>query len=131
MIKNVVMMAMALLFVAATAPAASPTGEGPTVTEVFVFDVGPNLPKFMDLSQRADAIAKKYGGTVKARTWMATYSGPNTGNVIVTVEYPSFMSLAQSRAKINASPEWQKLVADAQASIKLVSNSIVEEIKAP
>jgi hypothetical protein len=131
MIKNVVMMAMALLFVAATAPAASPAGEGPAVTEVLVFDVGPNLPKFLELSKRANTIAQKYGGTGKARTWIASYSGPNTGNVIVTVEYPSLVSLAQSRAKINASPEWQQLVADAQASVKLVASSVVEEIKAP
>ena len=131
MIKNVVMLAMMLLFVAATAPAASPPAEGPAVTEVFVFDVGPNLPKFLALSKRADAIAQKYGSTGKARSWMTTYAGPNTGNVIVTVEYPSLVSLAQSRAKVDPSPEWRQLVTDAQMSIKLVSNSIVMEVKAP
>jgi hypothetical protein len=132
MIKNIVMLAMSLLFVAATAPAASPPAEGPAVTEVLIFDVGPSLPKFLELSKRADAIGKKYGGTGKARVWMAAYAGPEAGHVIVTVEHPSLVSLAQSTAKINPSPEWQKLVADAQASsIKLMSQSIFVEVKAP
>jgi hypothetical protein len=132
MIKNVVMMAMALLFVAATAPAASPPAEGPAVTEVLVFDVGPNFPKFLELTKRANAIAQKYGSTGKARFWMAAYAGRDSGAVIVTVEYPSLVSLAQSSAKVDPSPEWQQLVADAQASaIKVVSDSIVVEVKAP
>jgi hypothetical protein len=132
MIKNIAMMAIALLFVAATAPAASPPVEGPAVTEVLVFDVGANFQKFMELSKRADAVSKKYGSTGKARMWAAAYAGRDSGAVIVTVEHPSLVALARSAAKVEPSPEWRQLVADAQASsIKLMSDSIVVELKAP
>jgi hypothetical protein len=63
--------------------------------------------------------------------WAAAYAGPQSGAVIVTIEHPSLVALAQSAAKIEPSPEWQQLVADAQASaIKVVSDSIVVELKA-
>jgi hypothetical protein len=40
------------------------------------------------------------------------------------------MALAEATTKIRATPEWQQLAADAQASsVKLVSDSIVVELK--
>jgi hypothetical protein len=100
------------------------------VTHVIVFDVGANMAKFLELTKRAAEIAQKNGDTGKARYWASAHAGPNSGAVIVTVEYPSLVSFAQSETRMQASPEWQKLVADAQAtSIKPVSDSIVVEIK--
>ena len=130
MIKNCLMMATFLVLVAATVPAASPPSEGPAVTEVIVFDVGPNMAKFLELTKRANSITQKYGSTGKARFWAAAYAGRDSGAVIVTIEYPSLVALAQSAAKVENSPEWQQLVADAQASsIKPISDSIVVEVK--
>jgi hypothetical protein len=86
----------------------------------------------MELSKRAAAISKKYGSTGKARMWAAAYAGRESGAVIVTVEHPSLVALAQSASKVELSPEWQQLVADAQtSSIKVMSASIVVELKAP
>jgi hypothetical protein len=118
-----------LVLASAILPAASPSPDGPTVQEVLVFDVGPNMNKFIEITKRARAIAEKYGSTGKPRFWMSAYSGPNTGRVIVTVEYPSLVALAQSAAKVRQSPEWQQLLADTQASsIEMVSDSIAVEL---
>jgi peptidyl-tRNA hydrolase len=100
------------------------------VTEVIVLDVGANMQKFIDLANRANAITKslQVGGTV--RYYVSTWAGEGTGRVIVTVEHPSLVSLAQSQAKLNASPEFKKWQADAQASgIKQLSSSLVTELR--
>ena len=128
MLKNL-MTGTFLVLASAMAPAASPPSQAPAVTEVIVFDVGPNMAKFLALTKRANAITQKYGSTGKARFWANAYAGRESGTMVVTVEYPSLVSLAQSTAKYDASPEWRHLVADAQAaSIKAISDSIVVEV---
>ena len=100
------------------------------MTEVIVLDVGSSMQKFFDLSNRANAIATKYQSTGKVRYYMATYAGPESGHVIVTIEYPSLASMAESAAKMNASPEFQKWITEAQASgIKQLSQSLVTELR--
>ena len=117
--------ALFMLAVACVAGAQEPSH----ITNVIVFDVGPDLAKFRELSKRADAISAKYGSTGKARVWIAAFAGPDSNKVIVAVEYPSLVSMAQSVGKVNSSPEWRQLLADAQATnIKPISNSIMVEI---
>ncbi len=114
--------------VTAVSSAAPPAGP-PHVTQVIVLDVGTNMQKFNDLTSRVDAIATKYQGTGKSRYWIATFAGAEVGRVIVTIEYPSLISFAQSEAKMNASPEFQQWQKDAQASgIKELSSSLVTEL---
>jgi len=99
------------------------------VTQVIVLDVDTNMQKFNDLSNRVDAIAVKYQSTGKARYWITTIGGAEVGRVIVTIEYPSLISFAQSQAKMDASLEFQQWQKDAQASgIKELSTSLVTEL---
>ncbi|HUK00844.1 MAG TPA: hypothetical protein VLW26_01040 [Steroidobacteraceae bacterium] len=109
---------------------AADTPAPPHVTEVIVLDVGSHMQKFMELANRASAITKQIqaGGTV--RYYVSTWAGEGSGHVIVTVEHASLAALAQSDAKMNASPEFRKWQADADASgIKQLSNSLVTELK--
>lgn len=106
------------------------TAESPRVTQVIVLDVGPHMRKFSDRSARAKSIAEKYESAGKARYWTATMAGPDTGRVIVTIEFPSLSALAESVTRMSASPEYAQLVADAEASgIKRLSVSVVSELK--
>jgi uncharacterized protein (DUF1330 family) len=125
------LMIVLLAFTFSIAPAATPPADaGPPVTHVIVLDVGKDMPKFLELNKRMGEIAQKYGDAGKARFWINAIAGPESGTVIVTVEYPSMVAFAQSTAKVQASPEYQKFMADAQAtSIKQISNSIVVEMK--
>ena len=119
----------AVTAVSSAAPAAPAAGP-PHVTEVVVLDVGANMQKFIELSKRVDAIAAKTQAPGHARYWMSTWGGPDSGHVIIAIEYPSLASLAESVAKMNASPEFAKWLADVQASgIKQLSNSVVTELQ--
>jgi hypothetical protein len=115
----------ALTAVSSAAPPAGP----PRVTQVIVLDVGTNMQKFNDLNSRMDTIAAKSQSTGKARFWITTLAGAEVGRVIITIEYPSLISFAQSQAKMDASPEFQQWQKDAQASgIKELSTSLVTEL---
>jgi hypothetical protein len=81
------------------------------------------------LSKRVAAIATKIQDPGHARYWLSTWGGPDSGHVIIAIEYPSLVSLAESEAKMNASPEFAKWLVDVQASgIKQLSNSVVTEL---
>lgn len=120
--------AACLLAIVTASSSAAPPGP-PRVTQVVVLDVGASMQKFNDLNSRMDTIAAKNQSTGKARFWMTTFAGAEVGRVIVTVEYPSLISFAQSQAKMDASPEYQQWQKDAQASgIKELSSSLVTEL---
>jgi hypothetical protein len=119
----------ALFMLAITSSRVASAQEAPHVTNVIVFDVGTDLAKFTALSKRANAISEKYGSTGKARIWIAAFAGPDSDRVVVAVEYPNMVSMVQSMNKVNASPEWRQLLADAQAThIKPISNSVLVEL---
>jgi hypothetical protein len=127
--KKSVCTAILTMFASTMLLAASSTPEAPHVVNVLVFDVGANLAKFREVSQRAQSIGEKYGSAGKARIWMSQFAGNNTGTVVVVVEYPNLTAMAQSMSKVNTSPEWRQLVADVQGGgIKLLSNSVLMEL---
>ena len=125
----IILVASCIVATVAAASSAAPPAGTPRVTEVIVLDVGTNMQKFSDLSSRVNAIATKYQNTGKTRYWVTTWAGSEVGRVIVTIEYPSLVSMAESMAKMEASPEFQQWQKDAQTSgIKQVSTSVVTEL---
>ena len=126
---KIILVASCLVAIVTAVSSAAPPAGPPRVTEVIVLDVGTNMQKFNDLTSRVDAIATKYQSTGKSRYWITTFAGAEVGRVIVTVEYPSLISFAQSQAKMDASPEFQQWQKDAQTSgIKELSSSLVTEL---
>jgi hypothetical protein len=107
-----------------------PPADAPRITEVFVIDVGENMPKSIELSRRIDALVKKYGSEGTSHYWIGAWAGSEVGKVIVTVEFPSLMALARDEEKFQANPEFQKWQADAMSSgVKVISQSIAVELK--
>ncbi len=103
--------------------------EPPKVINVLSVDAGGDTDKFLEFAKRAREITEQHGGTGSQRVWLSTLAGPNTGSVIVAVEYPSMVSMAQSQAKVNSTPEWQKFIDDFQKSgMRVVSSSLWVEI---
>src|SRR6516162_2608941 len=96
-----ILAAFATIAAAPTALAADQPAAAPHVAEVITLDVGANMEKFSELTKRVDAIAKKLQTTGTVRYYVSTWAGTAAGHVIVTVEYPSLASLAQSVAKFN------------------------------
>jgi len=126
-ISAVCLIASSLVVSAADAPAP----RAAHVTEVIVLDVGAaNMQKFMDLANRASAITKQLQVAGTVRYYVGTWAGEGSGHVIVTVEYPSLLSLAQAEAKTSASPEFRQWQTDAANSgIKQLSSSLVTELR--
>jgi hypothetical protein len=120
-------LALALAFT--LAPSESVAQAPPKVINVLSYDVAGEMPKFMELYKRAMALMGKYGSTGTSRLWVSTLSGPNTGTVAVAIEYPSMASMVESGDKLFLSPEWQKLVADFEATnMRLLSNSMAVDM---
>jgi hypothetical protein len=108
---------------------AAPPAAAPHVTEIIVLDVGAHMQKLLELSKRMEAIQTKYQSTGKARIWEGSWAGSEAGRVIVTVEYPSLRSLAESQDRTRGVPELEALFAEVDASgIKVLSDSLVTEV---
>ena len=123
------LLSVAVVVACAQAPQEATAQEGPKVIQIVAIDTGGDLPKFLEFSKRIQAIADKAGSTGQRRIWQSTLAGPETGSVVVAIEYPSLVSMAQSTGKMAATPEWRQLVADVQAAgMRVVSNSIAVEI---
>ncbi len=120
---------LALVLTFGLAPNDAVAQDAPAVNNVLFIDVGGDLPKFQELFTRATAIREKYGSTGTGRVWFATLAGPNTGSVVVVLEFPSMVSMAQTNAKVFPSPEWQQFLADFNAAgMRVVSNQALVEV---
>jgi len=127
--RTILIASCAVAAIASVSSAQAPAAP-PRVTEVVVLDVGSNMQKFFDLTKRANAITKQLNSPGKARYWISSWAGPEAGHVIVTIEFPSLVAMAQSEAQLNASPEFRQWMTEAQASgIKQLSQSIVTELR--
>ena len=120
---------LVLALAAFSIPAAADHHEGgPPVINVLMFDVGTNAAQFIAFTKRASEIQTTLGNPGEQRVWAPLFGAQVAGVVIVTVEYPSLVAMAQAQAKSNASPEWQAFVQEVGAAgIRLVSNSVAAD----
>jgi len=75
------------------------------------------------------ALLKQKGSPGILRVWQATYAGPDTGTIVVSVEYPSVEALAKDYGLMRNDADmraWQQGLAKIR---KVVSDSIYEELK--
>ena len=84
--------------------------------KVITYDVAGDMPKFLDIYKRAVGVAEQYGASGKSRVRVASFAGDNTNTVAVATEYQDMVSTARAGAEIASSPEWQKLVSEANRS---------------
>ena len=101
----------------------------PAAAITFIFDSGGNPAQMVELAGRANAIATKAGGQGKQRVFNVAFGGTSSDNVVIVVEFPNMAALADSFAKVGASPEFQELASEFRAAgIRLISRSIMVEI---
>jgi hypothetical protein len=88
----------------------------------------PDVAAYIKEVQSLGALYKKLGQQVTIRAWRATYAGPDTGAIIVSVEVPSLAALAklndtvQTNAEVGA--EMKKIV----GLRHVVSDSLYESL---
>ena len=72
---------------------------------------------------------KKEGMPVTLRVWRATYAGPDTGTIIVTVEVPDLATLAKiEEAVMKPDSALGATMKHIEALRKIVSDSLYEEL---
>jgi hypothetical protein len=79
--------------------------------------------------QDGQALLKSKGGQSRIRAWVATFAGPETGSVVVSIEYPSLEALAKDTALMRTDADLKAWLQSLGKVRKIVSDSIYEELK--
>ena len=77
------------------------------------------------------AIFRKTGQQVTLRVWRATFAGPDTGSIVVSVEVPSLTALAQMNEALRNNAEVAAEMKRIEAMRAVTSDSIYEAVTAP
>ena len=103
------------------------SAQGAVINSVAI-DTNGDLPGFLELFKRSQAIAKRLGNPAP-RLLQGMLAGDQTNNVVINTEHANLAALAQALGKTQADAEWQKLIADAGSKgISATSNSVWTEI---
>jgi uncharacterized protein YbaA (DUF1428 family) len=120
-------LALALICLAAPDPARAAHHE--PVIQVYVVGVAPGkLEEYRAAVGKLAGVMKRVGSAATVRMWRATAAGENTGAIMVGVEHANAAAWAASQPKMEADPEWQKIMAGLPAIRTLVSHSIWRDI---
>jgi hypothetical protein len=99
----------------------------PTTLRVIVVQTA-DVPAYVHEINTLQAIFKKIGQQVTLRVWRATYAGPETGAVAVTVEVPNFMALAKLNETLQSNPEVAAEMKKIGGMRKIVSDSLYDQL---
>ena len=129
-VKTQAVFLASLMAAAVTTVSSAAPPPAPRVTEVIVLDVGSHLQKLIEISRKFDALSVKYHDAGKVRIWQSSLAGSDTARVVVTIEYPSLLSYAQSDDRTRAgAAEYAPVLAELDASgIKILSDSLAPEV---
>ena len=87
-----------------------PAGSG-GVLAVTAVQVKPGkLDAYRKRVDSARAITERLGLSGTLRMWQADVAGPNTGGVVVGIEYPDLVSYVSDQGKLAGDSEWRKLL---------------------
>jgi hypothetical protein len=70
---------------------------------------------------------KRLQSTGNLRIWRAKYAGRDAGSIVVSIEYPSLVALAEDDKKVAADPAIRAWIAGLDKIRKIVSDSLYSE----
>jgi hypothetical protein len=120
--RALVLLSLMLLLAASTRA----MGQG-TVLRVIVVETE-NVDGYIKELEHGKAMLKSSGSPAQLRVWQATFAGPNTGTVVVSVEYPSLTAFADDNAKLKANAEYQTWLKGLDRIRKITSDSLYNEL---
>ena len=88
-----------------------------------------DAPAYVKALQEGAALLKAKGSQGKIRAWVATFAGPETGTVVVSVEFPNMESVAKDMALMRADSDLKAWLQSLGKIRKILSDSIYEELK--
>ena len=116
------LVALALLFVAST-----PVIAADTVLRVVVVETD-DVGEYVKQIEQGKALLKKAGSPAMLRIWQAGFAGPDTGSVVVSLEYENLQALAADMAKLADNAEFQSWIKGLDGIRKILSDSIYREL---
>ena len=116
------LVALALLFVAST-----PVVAADTVLRVVVVQTD-DVAGYVEQIEQGKALLNKAGSPAMLRVWRASFAGPETGSVVVSLEYESLQALAADMAKLADNAEFQTWLKGLDKIRKVLSDSIYREL---
>lgn len=99
-----------------------------TVLRVIIVQTD-NTSGYVKELEKGKAMIKRLGSSAVLRVWRARFAGQDTGTVVVSLEYPNLVTLAQDEAKAAADPEWSTWLSGLDKLRKIVSDSTYDELK--
>ena len=97
----------------------------PTTLRVIVVQTA-DVPAYIHEVDTLQALYKKIGQMITIRVWRATYAGPDTGTLVVSVELPNFMALAKVNEIVQTNQEVAAEMKKINGMRKIVSDSLYE-----
>ncbi len=126
-IASALVLALTVLASGAAEPAAAAHHEA--VVQVVTVDIMPGkLGQYRQEVKKLVAVMKRLGSSGTVRMWSAAVAGPDTGNVLVGLEYPNSATWAADSAKLASDTEWQKIVSGLDELRTVASNSVWREV---
>ncbi len=98
-----------------------------TVLRVLVVQA-PDVAAYIKEVQNLTALYKKLGQPVTIRAWRATYAGPDTGAIIVSVEVPNLAALAKLNDTVQTNPDVGAEMKKIVGLRHVVSDSLYESL---
>jgi hypothetical protein len=98
----------------------------PAVARVLIVEA-PDLSAYLKEVAVINNLQKKNGITTTIRVWRAKYAGPNSGSIVVAVEYPNLAMLAKADAATRSNAEIAAEVKKIGGLRKIISDSVYEE----
>jgi hypothetical protein len=118
---SVLLAGLALVLMSARVLAADPV-----VLRVIVVETA-DVSAYAHEISTLGAISKKIGSPVTLRVFRARFAGPNTGTVVVSVEYANLSALAKNDELMRSNADLVAQMKKIAAIRKIVSDSIYEE----
>ena len=129
MIRFVLTAALAAAFGLGVLSSASWAGHHEPVIQVFTVAVKPGkLEDYQEAVEELRSVMERLGSPGVVRMWRATVAGPDSGNVIVGVEYPNQDSWAADTTKLQADEEYQDIIDDLHKIRRIESNAMWRDI---
>jgi hypothetical protein len=96
--------------------------------QVIGIKVPGNVGSYLEKVKKAQTMAMRLG-MPPARVWRATLAGPDTGTILIGIEFPTLAAMEEAQRKVAADADWQKLMKEMDKSGRtVVSNSLFEDI---
>ena len=122
--KLVLVLAAILLFISAPIFA-----QDVPVVRILVVETDNPAAYVKEVQETGLVHMKRLGLRGNIRMWKAKFAGRDAGSMIVSIEYPSLIALAEDDRKTAADPAMRAWIRDLDKIRKIVSDSLYTEAK--